>query len=180
MTRRLVTSELLSCVINNYTVIENVQFQEKIIDFYNYEEFSTAKKLLFADFEATKGEKFKSQTSGQSKHDKLKEIVELVKFITANNYEKSMPQYCAVDFRRLAMLTFDCEKNRLEKIDDRIENIERTLNEIVKERAKQENPNFIVSTEQPETSRFKKSWADLVKKKLLRKHSRRIYHCKTQ
>ena len=169
MTRRLITSELLCCVINNSTSIENDQFQEKMVEFYNYEELSAAKKQIFADFEATKGEKFKSQINGQSKSDKLKEIIELVKFILVNNFDKSMPQYCAVDFGRLAMLGFDCEKNRIDKIDARIKTIERTLNKMADERVlkhEQVNSNSIVSTAQPNCSRTKTtgvSWADRVK-----------------
>ena len=90
MARNFVVSEVLSCVINNLTSIENCRFQEKIIEFFNSEELSAAKKQIFSDYENVKGEKFKSHSGKTSKNDKLKSIVEIVKFIFNNSIDTAV------------------------------------------------------------------------------------------
>ena len=56
MARKPIVSEMLCCVINNLTSIDNPKFHDKLVEFYNNDELSTAKKQIFGDYENVKNE----------------------------------------------------------------------------------------------------------------------------
>ena len=120
---RIVVSELLCFLINNRQSFENLLFHSTVSEFYTHDEISAARKTIFGDFDTLKTENFKGTHSGNTKKEKVAEIVDLVKFIFDNKLEKRMPCYAAVNLNKVPDIKLMYLDNILDKKTKIIEDL---------------------------------------------------------
>ncbi|ESO11191.1 hypothetical protein HELRODRAFT_183432 [Helobdella robusta] len=102
--KRLQISELLWFFCENLNIIENEKFKNAVVEFYNSEEISTAKKLLLNELDIIKKdkkEKLSLKQGGNKKVDKVVELVEIFKYITSNDLQQNLPTFVILNPSRV-------------------------------------------------------------------------------
>ena len=92
-------NELLFYLFNNLELLNELNFINSVIKFYNSEAINVSKKILFADLDTFKMDKFKISQRTKSKNDILLDIIDAIKFCIENKLE--LPVYVAADIKKI-------------------------------------------------------------------------------
>ncbi|ESN94947.1 hypothetical protein HELRODRAFT_184480 [Helobdella robusta] len=94
------------------------------MDFYNCEDIRIGKKILTSDLDALnleKDDKIKPNSSGNSKKDKVSDLILTVKTILSNKIESKLPQYAALNLFKIP----SSKKAKFESIlDEKLKKLE--------------------------------------------------------
>ncbi|ESO04029.1 hypothetical protein HELRODRAFT_173100 [Helobdella robusta] len=94
------------------------------MDFYNCEDIRIAKKILTSDLDALnleKDDKIKPNSSGNSKKDKVSDLILTIKTILSNKIESKLPQYAALNLFKIP----SSKKAKFESIlDEKLKKLE--------------------------------------------------------
>ncbi|ESN98848.1 hypothetical protein HELRODRAFT_162308 [Helobdella robusta] len=124
MSRAVCINELLCYLFNNSDKIDDAEFIYEIMDFYNCEDIRIAKKILTSDLDALnleKDDKIKPNSSGNSKKDKVSDLILTIKTILSNKIESKLPQYAALNLFKIP----SSKKAKFESIlDEKLKKLE--------------------------------------------------------
>ena len=99
--RNYILNELLYFTINNINLCENEEFLDNVVSFYSTKDINTAKQQLVTDFEKFNINFQKPTARGDSKKDKLLDIINLIKHAFNNNYSDKIPVYFSVNYKKI-------------------------------------------------------------------------------
>ncbi|ESN92729.1 hypothetical protein HELRODRAFT_164826 [Helobdella robusta] len=135
--KRVCIAEILWFLLNNQENLNDEGFKLEVVEFYTNDEILNGKKILLTEIEGLKKDKIKLKARGNTKYDKVSELLELIKLCFDNNLMDLLPTFTIYNIYRIPLrLARDNSKNindNLIKLNDKIEKNKQLIVQLAKQ-----------------------------------------------